>query len=160
MAEEMRTCKTCGETKPIQTGFYKNRTGYDSKVYYRHDCKRCWDKEMGERNKQRGKKKKTETVSLERRTCKTCGETKPVETGFNIAKRRDGKNYYCTTCKTCQNKEVKRKRIEKRASGEAAVSTEYGAMTAARLHESIIAAHAACPILGTGLWTQPARECA
>lgn len=157
---EMRTCKTCGKTKPLAAGFYKNRTDYGSKVYYRHDCKRCWDKAMGERNKQRVKKKKTETVAEEMRTCKTCGETKPVETGFNIAKRRDGKNYYCTTCKTCQNKEVKRKRIEKRASGEAAVSTEYGAMTAARLHESIIAAHAACPVLGTGLWTQPARECA
>ncbi|MCV6749030.1 hypothetical protein [Neisseria meningitidis] len=41
MAEEMRTCKTCGETKPLETGFYKNRIGDDSKVYYRHDCKRC-----------------------------------------------------------------------------------------------------------------------
>lgn len=100
------------------------------------------------------------TEKIEMRTCKTCGETKPLETGFNIAKRRDGENYYCTTCKTCRNKEVKRKRIEKRASGEAAVSTEYGAMTAARMHEYIRAAHAACPILGTGLWTQPTRECA
>ncbi|HFC7518816.1 TPA: hypothetical protein ACLAV6_000089 [Neisseria meningitidis] len=56
MAEEMRTCKTCGETKPLETGFYKNRIGDDSKVYYRHDCKRCWDKAMSERNKQRVKK--------------------------------------------------------------------------------------------------------
>lgn len=30
---EMRTCKTCGETKPLAAGFYKNRTGDDSKVY-------------------------------------------------------------------------------------------------------------------------------
>ncbi len=156
----MRTCKTCGETKPLAEGFYKNRTGDGSKVYYRHDCKRCWDKAMGERNKQRGKKKKTETVSREMRTCKTCGETKPPE-GFNIAKRRDGKNYYCTTCKTCQNKEICRKRAEKRAAEKADTAwPEYGAMTAARLHEHIRAAHAACPILGTGLWTQPARECA
>ncbi|KLS50658.1 hypothetical protein M791_12025, partial [Neisseria gonorrhoeae MU_NG26] len=35
-----------------------------------------------------------------------------------------------------------------------------GAMTAARLHGYIRAAHAACPILGAGLWTQPAGECA
>lgn len=33
MAEEMRTCKTCGETKPIQTGFYKNGS-YSQEVYY------------------------------------------------------------------------------------------------------------------------------
>lgn len=110
---------------------------------------------MAERNKQRGKKKKTETVSLEMRTCKTCGETKPLETGFNIAKRRDGENYYCTTCKTCQNKEICRKRAEKRAAGEIAAAPPR-----IRLDESIRAAHAACPILGTGLWTQPARECA
>lgn len=160
MAEEMRTCKTCGETKPLAAGFYKNRTDYDSKVYYRRECKRCWDKAMGERNKQRGKK--TETAAVGRRTCKTCGETKPAATGFNIAKRRDGKTYYFTTCRTCQNKEIRRKRAEKRAAGEIAdtVRTEYAAMTAARLHEHIRAAHAACPILGTGLWTQPARECA
>lgn len=132
MAEEMRTCKTCGETKPIQTGFYKNRTGYDSKVYYRHDCKRCWGKAMGERNKQRGKKKKTETVAEEMRTC--------------------------TTCKTCQNKVVQQKCAENRAAEKAdTVCPEYGAMTAARLHEHI---RAACPILGIGLWTSPARECA
>ena len=152
---EMRTCKTCGKTKPLAAGFYKNRTGYDSKVYYRYDCKRCWDKAMGERNKQRVKKKKTETVAEVMRTCKTCGETKPIQTGFNIAKRRDGKNYYCTTCKTCQNKEIRRKRAEKRVAEEAAAAPPQ-----IRLAESIRAAHAACPILGTGLWTQPARECA
>lgn len=92
------------------------------------------------------------------RTCKTCGETKPVATGFNIAKHRDGKNYYCTTCKTCQNKVVQQKCAENRAAEKAdTVCPEYGAMTAARLHEHI---RAACPILGTGLWTSPARECA
>ncbi|HFC6287002.1 TPA: hypothetical protein ACLBDG_000087 [Neisseria meningitidis] len=154
MAEEMRTCKTCGETKPLETGFYKNRIGDDSKVYYRHDCKRCWDKAMSERNKQRVKK--TETVAEEMRTCKTCGETKPLE-GFNAIQLKGVKTYYYNSCKTCRNKEVKRKRIEKRAAEEAAArEAEYGAMMAARLHESIIAAHAACPILGIGLWTQSA----
>lgn len=57
MAEEMRTCKTCGETKPLEKGFYKTGSPDNPKVYYRHDCKRCWDKAMGERNKQRGKTK-------------------------------------------------------------------------------------------------------
>lgn len=157
---EMRTCKTCGETKPLAAGFYKNRTDYDSKVYYRHDCKRCWDKAMGERNKQRVKKKKTETVAEEMRTCKTCGETKPLE-GFNAVRHKGEKTYYYTSCKTCRNKVVQRKRAEKRAAEEDdAVWPEYGAMTAARLHEYIRAAHAACPILGIGLWTQSARECA
>ncbi|WP_308074225.1 hypothetical protein [Neisseria polysaccharea] len=91
----------------------------------------------------------------EMRTCKTCGETKPLETGFNIAKRGDGENYYCTTCKTCQNREIRRKRAEKRAAGEIAASPPR-----ISLAESIRAAHAACPILGTGLWTRPERMCA
>ncbi|HFC7402524.1 TPA: hypothetical protein ACFO2U_000544 [Neisseria meningitidis] len=96
------------------------------------------------------------TEKIEMRTCKTCGETKPLE-GFHIANRRNPNRSYYKSCKTCRNKEVKRKRIEKRAAEEAAArEAEYGAMTAARLHESIIAAHAACPILGIGLWTQSA----
>ncbi|HGO7017175.1 TPA: hypothetical protein ACLAL7_000764 [Neisseria meningitidis] len=96
------------------------------------------------------------TEKIEMRTCKTCGETKPLE-GFNAIQLKGVKTYYYNSCKTCRNKEVKRKRIEKRAAEEAAArEAEYGAMTEARLHESIIAAHAACPILGIGLWTQSA----
>lgn len=105
-----------------------------------------------------------DTEKIEMRTCKTCGETKPL-VGFNVIRRKGVKTYYYSSCKTCRNKEVKRKRLEKcaekRAPGEAiAREAEYGAMTAARLHEHIRAAHAACPILGIGLWTQPARGCA
>ncbi|WP_308074573.1 hypothetical protein [Neisseria polysaccharea] len=94
------------------------------------------------------------TEKIEMRTCKTCGETKPLE-GFNNIRRKDMKTYYYSSCKTCRNLEVKRKRAEKRASGETAAAPPR-----IRLDESIRAAHAACPILGTGLWTQPARECA
>ena len=93
----------------------------------------------------------------EMRTCKTCGETKPLE-GFNAIRHKGVKTYYYNSCKTCRNKYLKEKRwgkhAETRASGEAdTVWMEYGAMTAARLREHIRAAHAACPILGLGLWT-------
>ena len=93
----------------------------------------------------------------EMRTCKTCGETKPLE-GFNAIRHKGVKTYYYNSCKTCRNKEVKQKRLEKhaekRAAGEAdTVWTSYGAMTVARLHEYIRDAHAACPILGFSLWT-------
>lgn len=107
-----------------------------------------------------------ETAKIEMRTCKTCSETKPLER-FNVIRRKGVKTYYYNSCKTCRNKEVKQKRLEKhaeqRASGEAdTMWTEHGAIPAARLHEHIRAAHAACPILGIGLWTNPspARECA
>ncbi|HEZ1924575.1 TPA: hypothetical protein WHP10_000664 [Neisseria meningitidis] len=53
---EMRICKTCGETKPLETGFYKNGS-YSQKVYYRHECKRCWDEKINESRKQRGRTK-------------------------------------------------------------------------------------------------------
>lgn len=96
------------------------------------------------------------TEKIEMRTCKTCGETKPLE-GFNTIQLKGVKTYYYKSCKTCRNKEVNRKRIEKRAAEEAAArEAEYGAMTDARLHEYIRAARAACPILCTGLWTSPA----
>lgn len=101
------------------------------------------------------------TEKIEMRTCKTCGETKPLAEGFNAVRHKVGKTYYYKSCKTCRNKVVQQKRAEKRAAEEDdAVWPEYGAMTAASLHEYIRAAHAACPILGIGLWTQPARECA
>lgn len=100
------------------------------------------------------------TANIEMRTCQTCGETKPLE-GFNVIRRKGVKTYYYNSCKTCRNKEVKQKRLEKhagkRASGEASdVWSGYLAMTDARLHEYIRAAHAACPILGLGLWTNQA----
>lgn len=94
----------------------------------------------------------------EMRTCKTCGETKPLE-GFNAIRHRGVKTYYYNSCKTCRNKYLKEKRWEKhaetRASREAdTMCREYGAIPAARLREHIRAAHAAaCPILGLGLWT-------
>lgn len=94
----------------------------------------------------------------EMRTCKTCGETKPLE-GFNIIRRKDMKIYYYGSCKTCRNKEVKQKRLEGRASGEAdTMWTEHGAIPAARLREYIRAAQAACPILGFSLWTGDAPQ--
>lgn len=97
---------------------------------------------------------------MQMRTCKTCGETKPLE-GFNAIRHKGVKTYYYNSCKTCRNKYVKEKRWEKhaetRASGEAdTMWREYGAIPDARLREHILAAHAACPILGLGLWTNQA----
>ncbi|CNR78260.1 Uncharacterised protein [Neisseria gonorrhoeae] len=81
-----------------------------------------------------------------------CGHSAYCRYGFKTCK--EGGVYYYKSCKTCRNKAVRQKRAEKRAAAGA------GAMTAARLHGYIRAAHAACPILGAGLWTQPAGECA
>ncbi|WP_461215008.1 hypothetical protein [Neisseria gonorrhoeae] len=80
-------------------------------------------------------------MAEEMRTCKACGGTKPLEKGFNAVPRKEGGVYYYKSCKTCRNKAVRQKRAEKRAAAGA------GAMTAARLHGYIRAAHAACPIL-------------
>ncbi|HGT2221729.1 TPA: hypothetical protein ACMW3K_002212 [Neisseria gonorrhoeae] len=101
-------------------------------------------------------------MAEEMRTCKACGGTKPLEKGFNAVPRKEGGVYYYKSCKTCRNKAVRQKRAEKRAAAGAGAMTAAGAgaMTAARLHGYIRAAHAACPILGAGLWTQPAGECA
>ncbi len=92
-------------------------------------------------------------MAEEMRTCKVAAGTKPLEKGFNAVPRKEGGVYYYKSCKTCRNKAVRQKRAEKRAAAEP------GAMTAARLHGYIRAAHAACPILALW-WTQPAGECA
>lgn len=87
------------------------------------------------------------TEKIEMRTCKTCGETKPLE-GFNAVRNKGVKTYYYSLCKTCRNREVKQKRMEKRAAAEIIERASRSA--------NIRAAHAACPILGIGLWTQSA----
>ena len=97
---EMRTCKTCGETKPLETGFYKNGS-YRQKVYYRHECKRCWDEEINESRKQRGKTKS-----------KTKSKTKAARHIGAVNAAMEANERVC-----------------------------------------IRAAHAACPILGFSLWT-------
>ena len=113
---EIRTCKTCGETKPLETGFYKNGS-YGQEVYYRHECKRCWDKEINESRKNRGKTKQR-------------GKTK--------AARHIG---------------------AVNAAMEAAIRVQEEANERVSLFECIRAAHDACPILGLGLWTnQQAAE--
>lgn len=109
---KMRTCKTCGETKPLETGFYKNGS-YRQEVYYRHECKRCWDKAINESRKQRGKTKS-----------KTNSKTK--------AARHIG---------------------AVNAAMEAAIRVQEEANERVSLVECIRATHAACPILGFSLWT-------
>ncbi|HEZ0698134.1 TPA: hypothetical protein WGQ52_000057 [Neisseria meningitidis] len=61
------------------------------------------------------------TEKIEMRTCKTCGETKPLE-GFNAVRRKGRKPCYYKSCKTCRNAEVKRKRAENRLKELAAES--------------------------------------
>ena len=97
---EMRTCKTCGETKPLETGFYKNGS-YKQEVYYRHECKRYWDKAINKSRKQRGKTKAARHIGAVN------------------------------------------------AAMEAAIRVQEEANE----RVCIRAAHAACPILGFSLWT-------
>ena len=95
----------------------------------------------------------------EMRTCKTCGETKPLEEGFKAIQRKGVKIYYYNSCKTCRNKEIRRKRAEKRAAEEAAdalaaaIRVQEEARAVINLFESIKAAREACPILSFSLWT-------
>ncbi|HGK6013654.1 TPA: hypothetical protein ACJ3FX_000487 [Neisseria meningitidis] len=97
-----------------------------------------------------------ETEKIEMRTCKTCGETKPLE-GFNAIQLKGVKTYYYKSCKTCRNKETNQKQAERRAAEKIEFSSRP-----ASIRDAVALAHAACPILGIGLWTNPspARECA
>lgn len=42
--EETRTCRTCGEIKPLEEGFY--RVGVRDRKYYRYVCKTCWHQKV------------------------------------------------------------------------------------------------------------------
>ncbi|HGO7526607.1 TPA: RusA family crossover junction endodeoxyribonuclease [Neisseria meningitidis] len=81
-------------------------------------------------------------MAEEMRTCKTCGETKPLE-GFHIANRRNPNRSYYKSCKTCRNKETNQKQAERRAAGKIEFSSRP-----ASIRDAVALAHAACPILG------------
>jgi len=52
MTDDTRTCKVCGETKPLTDEFYKGRdTNYKGKItrYFPHECRAChtiWQREQ------------------------------------------------------------------------------------------------------------------
>lgn len=98
----------------------------------------------------------------EMRTCKTCGETKPLLGNFRVAKiyeAADGlKTYYYHSCIVCKN-EVQNKKQKKQRAAEREAARQLGewmpADTSARIREvrEVHEVHAACPILGFSLWT-------
>lgn len=113
------------------------------------------------------------TANIEMRTCKTCGETKPLETGFPKChgkpnRHRERKTYYENSCLECRAKKKRewdaanyaRKRRDAKIDEEAtfpalaaAIKAQEEARAVINLFESIKAAREACPILGFSLWT-------
>ncbi|WP_118898638.1 hypothetical protein [Neisseria lactamica] len=112
------------------------------------------------------------TANIEMRTCKTCGETKPLETGFPKCYGKPNRNlerktYYENSCLECRAKKKREcdaaYRARKRGEAEideaaspalaAVIKTQEEARARANLFESIKTAHLACPILSFSLWT-------
>ena len=105
-----------------------------------------------------------ETAKIEIRTCKTCGETKPLEEGFyKTGSEYSRKVHYRHICKRCLSEAHKANYAPKKGEAEideaaslalaAAIRAQEEARAVINLFESIKAAHQACPILGLGLWT-------
>lgn len=49
--EELRTCRRCGDIKPLETGFYRTGGTYiapdgTARIYYKRICKRCQQKQQ------------------------------------------------------------------------------------------------------------------
>ena len=112
------------------------------------------------------------TEKIEMRTCKTCGETKPLETGFPKCygkpyRSLERKTYYVNSCLKCKAKKKSEwdaaNYARKRGEAEideaafpalaAAIKAQEEAYAVINLFESIKAAREACPILGFSLWT-------
>ena len=96
---------------------------------------------------------------MQMRTCKTCGETKPLQGNFRVAKiyeTAEGlKTSYYYSCIVCKNYAQNQKQKKQRAADrEAAHQSREWAQ--ADVSASIRAAREACPILGLGLWTNQA----
>ena len=109
----------------------------------------------------------------EMRTCKTCGETKPLETGFPKCYGKPNRNLerkiyyenYCLECKVKRRREwhaanYARQREDAKSDEEvarhalaAAIKAQEEARAVINLFESIKAAREACPILSFSLWT-------
>ena len=107
------------------------------------------------------------------RTCKGCGETKPLETGFHKCYGKPNKHgvvkqYYGNYCKICKYQiyagDITQTGIETRKAEEARRKAATYAMQAAiraqkeasarvKLFKSLEAAREACPILSLGLLT-------
>lgn len=117
------------------------------------------------------------TEKIEMRTCKTCGETKPLETGFPKCYGKPNRNlerkiYYKNSCLKCKAKKKREcdavYRSHKRVEAEideavspalaAAIKAQEEARAVINLFESIKATREACPILGFSLWTGDAPQ--
>ena len=109
----------------------------------------------------------------EMRTCKGCGETKPLETGFYKCYGKPNKHgvvktYYGNYCKICgyqkctkttaQTETETKKAVEARRKSatyamEAAIRAQEEVSARVKLFKSLEAAREACPILSLGLLT-------
>lgn len=109
----------------------------------------------------------------EMRTCKGCGETKPLETGFHKCSGKPNKHgvvktYYGNYCKICKyqiyaieitqtgietKKAVEERRKAATHAMEAAIRAQEEASARVKLFKSLEAAREACPILSLGLLT-------
>lgn len=83
---ELRTCKTCGESKPLLTEYYLSGPNY--RIPH---CKDCY-----------AKKKGTKRVKSWGKECIQCKETKPIAK-FGKEKKRGPKAVF-DTCKECRDK--------------------------------------------------------
>jgi identified by metaGeneAnnotator len=122
---------------------------------------------------QNERQKMAATEKIEMRTCKTCGETKPLKTGFHKCYGKPNKHgvvkqYYGNYCKICKyqiyaiditqtgietKKAVEARRKAATHAMEAAIKAQEEARAVINLFESIKAAREACPILSFSLWT-------
>jgi 5-methylcytosine-specific restriction endonuclease McrA len=119
--EQPITCVGCGETKPA-TQFALLKTTRNGEIYYRRrpKCNACIVKRRFEMHPPKYITNPKPNDPQQFRTCKTCGETKPI-VEFPLAKsKRNGKERVCRRgeCAGCTRKRQNEWRREKTFSGD------------------------------------------
>lgn len=109
-SEVLRSCKKCGKVKPLD-----DFPAYTAKGvrYWRHDCLRC-------RSTYAAAWARGEIVKApedpDNRTCRKCGETKPIsEFGTIYTQKSHGRQYKSHTCLVCHRPKAAAKEMRRRA---------------------------------------------
>ena len=108
----MKTCKICGEEKPLDQ-FHKDRQKADGLNSY---CKPCTIAKQLD-YKMRPPRRKDPTGL---KTCAHCKALKPVDDYYAAADRWDGRDNMCKTCRAAKHDTWRRKNLGKAAADQKA----------------------------------------
>lgn len=121
-----KTCSRCGESKSVDD-FYKSEKDKSGYISY---CSQC------SRDISAANRKTKRPVTVEGKTCKSCGETKVADKFSKSNACADGLHSYCKECRSKQNTEKHRQKISENVLYKITCSLRTRLNTAIRCGEN------------------------